>query len=135
MIFLLFAINLHSNIEFCTQKINGCKLIPFRARDMKICTKTAIWVDLMKRFSSLSTFLPKKIISYYILWQKSSLLSGVWGAVHGWIGDRTKCQIRQLKELLNSLSWTSCHSVVVWLSVYVRGRFPKAFLYPNHGVI
>ena len=64
---------------------------------------------------------------------------GVLGAVHGWFGGRTNCRIRQIVKLWNGLilhlSWTSRHSVVVWLSVYVGGMFPKAFLDPNHGVI
>ncbi len=58
--------------------------------------------------------------------------------MHGWIKERTNCHIRQLEEFLNGMnwrfSWTNGHSVFVWLSVYVRGWFPKAFRDPNHGV-
>ena len=58
--------------------------------------------------------------------------------MHGWIKERTNCCTRQLEKFLTGLiwhlTWTSCHCVVVWLSVYVGGLFPKAFLDPNHGV-
>ena len=89
--------------------------------------------------TSLKPFFTKKRISYYFLWQMSSLLLRVRGEVHEWIKERTNCHIRQLEEFLTGLNWrfscTNGHSVFVWLSVYVRGGFPKAFLDPNHGVI